>query len=92
MNWNASKFWVDGGCLGNQAYGKRKAYGSISDGAAVMRVQFADARTSNEAEYMVLSSLLDNLLRNCIDPTKTEDEHLYGFQTGRRSVDRGLEG
>jgi ribonuclease HI len=72
VNWNASEFWVDGGCLGNQAYGKRKAYGSISDGAAIMRVQFANARTSNEAEYMVLSTLLDNLLRNRIDPTKPE--------------------
>jgi ribonuclease HI len=37
-----------------------------------MRVQFANARTSNEAEYMVLSALLDNLLRNRIDPTKPE--------------------
>ena len=35
-----------------------------------MRVQFADARTNNEAEYMVLSVLLDNLISNRVDPTK----------------------
>ena len=72
MNWNAAKFWVDGGCLGNQARGKREAYGSIGDGENVERLQFSNARTSNEAEYMVLSALLDNLLRNRIDPTKPE--------------------
>ena len=58
--------------VGNQAYGKREAYGSISDGAEVMRVQFADARTNNEAEYMTLSVLLDNLLSNRVDPTKPQ--------------------
>ncbi len=72
MNWNASEFWVDGGCRGNQAHGKREAYGSINDGETVERLQFSNARTSNEAEYMVLSALLDNLLRNRIDPTKPE--------------------
>ena len=40
VNWNASGFWVDRGCRGNHAHGKREAYGSIGDGAAVMRVQF----------------------------------------------------
>jgi len=72
VNWNASEFWVDGGCRGNQAHGKREAYGSISDGDTVERLQFTNARTSNEAEYMVLSALLDNLLRNRIDPTKPQ--------------------
>jgi ribonuclease HI len=72
VNWDASEFWVDGGCLGNQAYGKRKAYGSISDGAAIMRVQFANARTSNEAEYMALSLLLGNLLSHRVDPQKPQ--------------------
>ncbi len=72
MNWTASEFWVDGGCLGNQAYGKREAYGSISDAAAITRIRFADLRTNNEAEYMVLSVLLDNLISNRVDPTKPQ--------------------
>jgi ribonuclease HI len=70
VNWNASKFWVDGGCRGNQAHGEREAYGSISDGESVERVQFANARTNNEAEYMALSALLGKLLSNRVDPRK----------------------
>lgn len=72
VDWESSEFWIDGGCRGNQAYEKREAYGSISDGAVVLRLQFAEARTNNEAEYMVLSLLLANLLRNRIDPTKPQ--------------------
>jgi ribonuclease HI len=37
-----------------------------------MRVQIAEARTNNEAEYMVLSVLLDNLISNRVDPTKPQ--------------------
>ena len=70
VNWNASEFWVDGGCRGNQAHGKREAYGSISDGESVERLQFKDAHTNNEAEYMALSALLGNLLSNRVDPQK----------------------
>jgi len=70
VNWNASEFWVDGGCRGNQAHGRREGYGSISDGESVERVQFANARTNNEAEYMALSVLLGNLLKNRVDPRK----------------------
>lgn len=72
VNWNASEFWIDGGCLGNQAHGKREAYGSISDGETVKRLRFPTASTNNEAEYMVLSVLLDNLLSNRLDPTKPQ--------------------
>ena len=72
MNWNASEFWVDGGCRGNQAHGKREAYGSISDGKTVERFQLANARTNNEAEYMALSELLRNLLSNRVDPKKPQ--------------------
>jgi ribonuclease HI len=72
VNWNASEFWVDGGCRGNHAHGKREAYGSISDGKSVERFRFADARTNNEAEYMALSLLLGNLLSNRVDPRKPQ--------------------
>ncbi len=72
MNWDASEFWVDGGCRGNQAHGKREAYGSISDGETVERVQFANAHTNNEAEYMALLALLGNLLDNRADPRKPQ--------------------
>ena len=72
MNWNASEFWVDGGCRGNQAHGKREAYGSISDGETVGRLQFANANTNNEAEYMALSALLGKLLSNRVDPRKPQ--------------------
>jgi len=72
VNWNASEFWVDGGCRGNQAHGKREAYGSISDGESVERLQFANARTNNEAEYMALSALLGKLLSNRVDPRKPQ--------------------
>jgi ribonuclease HI len=72
VNWNASEFWVDGGCRGNHAHGNRRAYGSINDGQTVERLQFAKAHTSNEAEYMALSALLGNLLRNRADPQKPQ--------------------
>ena len=72
MNWNASEFWVDGGCRGNHAHGEREAYGSISDGKTVERFQFANAHTNNEAEYMALSELLRNLLSNRVDPQKPQ--------------------
>jgi len=72
VNWNVSEFWVDGGCRGNQAHGKREAYGSTSDGESVERVQFPNARTNNEAEYMALSWLLGNLLSNRVDPRKPQ--------------------
>jgi ribonuclease HI len=67
VSWNASEFWVDGGCRSNQAHGKRKAYGSIIDCETVERVQFANAQTNNEAKYMALSVLLGNLLSNRVD-------------------------
>lgn len=72
MNWNATEFWIDGGCLGNEAHGKREAYGSIGDGRTVERLQFADARTNNEAEYKVLIALLDKLVRNRVHPQKPQ--------------------
>jgi ribonuclease HI len=72
VNWNASEFWIDGGCRGNQAHGKRDAYGSISDGESVERLQFANARTNNEAEYMALLALLGNLLSNRVGPQKPQ--------------------
>jgi ribonuclease HI len=72
MNWTASEFWVDGGCRGNQAHGKREAYGSISDGHTVVRYQFPNARTNNEAEYMALSVLLGNLISNRPDPQESQ--------------------
>jgi ribonuclease HI len=72
VNWNASEFWVDGGCRGNHADGKREAYGSISDGETVERLQFPSARTNNEAEYMALTALLGNLLNNRVDPQKPQ--------------------
>lgn len=69
MNWNAAEFWIDGGCLGNNdAHGKRNAYGSISDGKAIMRRRFAKARTNNEAEYMTLLASLKNILMYRTDP------------------------
>ena len=62
MNWNAPEFWVDGGCRGNHDIGgPRAAYGSISDGQDVERSTFYGIRTNNEAEYMVLMTLLTNL-------------------------------
>jgi ribonuclease HI len=70
VDWDSPEFWIDGGCRGNQAHGKREAYGSISDGETVQRVQFPDAHTNNEAEYMALSVLLGNLLSNRVDPRK----------------------
>src|SRR5260370_23945511 len=72
VNWDASEFWVDGGCRGNQAHGKREAYGSMSDGETVERLQFANAQTNNEAEYMALLALLGNLLDNRADPRKPQ--------------------
>ena len=92
LDWNASEFWIDGGCLGNQAYRKREAYGSISDGRTVERFQFADARTNNEAEYKALSTLLENLLNNRVDPRKpptsiyTDSQLLVGHLTQREKV------
>ena len=70
VNWNASEFWVDSGCRGNHAHEKREAYGSISDGEIVEQLRFRNARTNNEAEYMVLLVLLVNLLSNRSDPQK----------------------
>jgi ribonuclease HI len=70
VNWNVSEYWVDGGCKGNQAHGERQAYGSISDGTTAEQVQFADAYTNNEAEYLALSLLLGNLISNRSDPAK----------------------
>ena len=70
MNWNAPNFWIDGGCRGNHAHGKREAYGSISDGKAIMRRRLAKARTNNEAEYMTLLASLKNILMNRTDPTE----------------------
>jgi len=87
VNWNASKFWVDGGCRGNQAHGKREAYGSISDGETVERFQFPNARTNNEAEYMALLVLLVNLLTKRVDPQKpqtriyTDSQLMFGQLT-----------
>ncbi len=87
MNWNASEFWIDGGCLGNEAHGRREAYGSISDGEAVERFQFVDAQTNNEAEYSVLLVLLRKLpdshdgpqkLQTCIH---TDSRLLFGQLT-----------
>jgi hypothetical protein len=43
VNWNASQFWVD---VGNQARGKREAYGSISDGETVDLVRFPNQAIS----------------------------------------------
>lgn len=74
MNWNASRFWIDGGCLGNEAHGKREAYGSISDGRTFERFQFADAQTNNEAEYRILIALLGNLLHDRVDPEKPQTD------------------
>jgi ribonuclease HI len=87
VNWNASEFWVDGGCRGNQAHGKREAYGSISDGQTIERVQFANAHTNNEAEYMALLVLLGNLISNRVDSQKpetriyTDSELVFGQPT-----------
>jgi ribonuclease HI len=92
LNWNASEFWIDGGCLGNQAHGRRQAYGSISDGRTVERFQFTDARTSNEAEYKALSTLLGNLLNKRVDPRKpptsiyTDSQLLVGHLTQGEKV------
>ncbi len=72
VDWDSPEFWIDGGCRGNQAHGKREAYGSISDGEAVQRVQFSNAHTNNEAEYMALSVLLGNLLSHRVDPRKPQ--------------------
>ena len=69
VNWNASEFWVDGGCRGNQAHRKREAYGSISDGESIERVQFVNAHTNNEAESR-LSKLGFGIL------TQKKAEHL----------------
>jgi ribonuclease HI len=55
MNWNANEFWIDGGCRGNQAHGKREAYGSISDGKTVKRLRFPSVSTNNEAELYGLA-------------------------------------
>lgn len=49
VNWHASDFWIDGGCLGNEAYGKRETYDSISDGETVERFGFEDARTKQRS-------------------------------------------
>jgi ribonuclease HI len=69
VNWNAPEFWIDGGCLGNNdPHGKREAYGSISDGKAIMRRRFARVRTNNEAEYMTLLASLKNILMLRTDP------------------------
>ena len=93
MNWNASEFWVDGGCRGNHALGNREAYGSISDGESVERLQFADAHTNNEAEYLALSALLGNLLSDRVDPQKpvtriyTDSQLMVGQLTQSWKVD-----
>ena len=93
MNSNASEFWVDGGCRGNQAHGKREAYGSISDGKTVEQFQFANAHTNNEAEYMALLVLLENLLSNRTDPQKpqtriyTDSQLMVGQLTQSWKVD-----
>lgn len=64
MNWSAAEFWIDGGCRGNHANGRRQAYGSISDGTNTLRLKFPKARTNNEAEYLTLAALLQNLPSN----------------------------
>jgi len=93
LNWNASEFWVDGGCRGNQAHGKREAYGSISDGTTVERLQFPNYHTNNEAEYMALLVLLVNLLSNRTDPQKpqtriyTDSQLMVGQLTQSWKVD-----
>jgi len=72
VSWKATEFWIDGGCRGNQAQGKRETYGSISDGKTVERFSFADAGTNNEAGYKILCTLLEKLLRNRVDPQKPQ--------------------
>ena len=93
MNWNASEFWVDGGCRGNHAHEKREAYGSISDGTTVERLQFPNYHTNNEAEYMALLVLLVNLVSNRTDPQKpqtriyTDSQLMVGQLTQSWKVD-----
>jgi ribonuclease HI len=87
VNWNASEFWVDGGCRGNHAHEKREAYGSISDGTTVERLQFRNAHTNNEAEYMALLVLLVNLLSKRVGEKKpqtniyTDSQLMFGQLT-----------
>jgi ribonuclease HI len=94
VNWNATQFWIDGGCRGNHhRRGPREAYGSISDGEAVERFKLPNAHTSNEAEYITLSVLLENLLHAHIDsqkpPTKiyTDSKLLLGQLTQNWKVE-----
>lgn len=64
MNWNSPEFWADGGCRGNHlptGHKDRKAYGSISDGTGVKRLEFPDASSNNEAEFETLHYLLESL-------------------------------
>lgn len=76
MDWNAKEFWCDGGCRGNhlpRGHKDRKAYGSISDGSEVKRLEFPDASSNNEAEFETLLWLLQSL--PC-DPTKAPIIHM----------------
>lgn len=76
MNWNSSNFWADGGCAGNhlpKGNPGRKAYGSVSDGSEVKRLEYPHLSSNNEAEFETLLWLLQSLPS---DPQKAPIIHM----------------
>ncbi len=56
--------WCDGGCYNNQMKDKDKAdaYGSfLFEGREIVRLKFPDLNTNNQAEYMILIKVLEEL-------------------------------
>lgn len=72
-------FWCDGGCLFQDASGrKREAYGSFSDGTTVRRFTFPNLNTSNESEYQTLIELLSTLPSGSAPVVHTDSKLLRG--------------
>lgn len=77
MNYEAKKFWCDGGCHGNGTE-RAHAYGSHSDGDEVTTKDFPGLTTNNEAEYAALIWLLEQLGDGAAPTVYTDSRLLIG--------------
>lgn len=77
---NAKDYWCDGGCTGNGS-DDAKAYGSISDGTTVLRQDWPECKTNNEAEYATLVWLLQQFPPDLGPTIWTDSKLLVGQLT-----------
>ena len=55
------RLYCDGGCHGNGMKRQKHAYGSCSDTKRLWRWNFPEGQTNNEAEFMVLIKVLEEV-------------------------------